>query len=141
VALTSFTYPRLAAMLRSSWVLYATGSALLIGIAGLTWLQLVRFVLLPVVTVGSSVLFVFFGVVIGLQLAISKDQAFIRNAFAKYVPETVVNELLAHPEQLQLGGKSVYCRFSFPTWRASPPLRKACRRQNWSACSTNISQK
>jgi adenylate cyclase len=38
-------------------------------------------------------------------VAIAKDQAFIRNAFAKYVSEKVVNELLQRPELLQLGGE------------------------------------
>ena len=95
----------LAALPRTSWMLYVTGGVLLAGIIGLTWLELTRFVLFPIVTVGGSVLFVFFGLVIGLQVAISKDQAFIRNAFSKYVPEKVVNELLAHPGLLQLGGE------------------------------------
>jgi adenylate cyclase len=48
---------------------------------------------------------VFFGLVIGLQIAVFKDQVFIRTAFSKYVPEEVVNELLSHPEHLQLGGE------------------------------------
>lgn len=52
---------------------------------------------------GSSFLLIFVGLVIELQIAISRDQAFIRKAFSKYVPEKVINELLAHPELLKLG--------------------------------------
>jgi len=77
----------------------------LASIIGLTWIQFTRFSLFPIVTAGSSFLLIFFGLVMGLQVAISRDQAFIRNAFSKYVPETVVNELLLHPELLKLGGE------------------------------------
>ncbi|RMF86151.1 MAG: adenylate/guanylate cyclase domain-containing protein [Nitrospinota bacterium] len=94
-----------AALPRPSWILYATGGAGFISIIVFTWVQFTRFSLFPVVTVGGSFLFLFFGLVVGLQIAVSREQAFIRNAFAKYVPETVVNELLMHPELLQLGGE------------------------------------
>jgi adenylate cyclase len=95
----------LSAFPKPLWVLYTVGIGILIALVGGTWFQLVHFSLFPIVTVGGSFLFIFFGLVIGLQLAIYKDQAFIRNAFSKYVPEKVVNELLTHPELLKLGGE------------------------------------
>jgi adenylate cyclase len=95
----------LAALPRSSWVLYLTGGVVLLGLVGLTWLQVINFRLFPVVTVGGSLSLLGIGLIIGLQVVTSKDQAFIRGAFAKYVPETVVNELLVHPELLQLQGE------------------------------------
>jgi adenylate cyclase len=95
----------LSALLRPAWILYATGGVILIGLIALTWFQFTNFILFPIVTAGGSFLSVFLGLLIGLQVAISKDQAFIHNAFAKYVPEKVVNELLAHPELLRLGGE------------------------------------
>jgi adenylate cyclase len=95
----------LSALPRSAWILYVTGGVIFLGIIWLTWQQFIHFSLFPIVTVEGSFLFVFFGLVIGLQVAISKDQAFIRNAFSKYVPEKVVNELLVHPELLKLGGE------------------------------------
>lgn len=95
----------LAALLRASGVLYITGGILLLGILGFVWLQCTQFILLPIFTIGSSVTFLFFGLVIGLEVAIAKDQTFIRNAFSKYVPEKVVNQLLAHPGLLKLGGE------------------------------------
>jgi len=92
-----------------SWVLYATGSAILIGLIGLTWLQFLRCILFPFVTVGGSVLVIFGGLAIGLQVAIAKQkakqQAYIRDAFTRYVPVKVVEELIAHPERLTLGGE------------------------------------
>jgi adenylate cyclase len=95
----------LSALPRSSWILYVTGGTIFFGILGLTWFEFVNFALFPIATVEASSLCIFFGLIIGLEIAISKDQAFIRNAFSKYVPEKVVNELLVHPELLKLGGE------------------------------------
>jgi adenylate cyclase len=95
----------LAAMVQSSMVLYATGAIIFAGLLVLTGLEWVHFTLFPLVSVLNSFLVIFFGTVVGLEVAITKDQAFIRNAFAKYVSEKVVNELLQHPELLHLGGE------------------------------------
>ena len=77
----------LSALSRSSWVLYITGGIVAISVVGLAWQQIISFVLFPVFAVGSSMVVIFFGLVIGLHVASTKDQAFIRDAFAKYVPE------------------------------------------------------
>jgi len=95
----------LAAMVQSSMVLYATGAVIFVGLLVLTGIEWVHFTLFPLVSVLNSFLVIFFGIVIGLEVAIAKDQAFIRNTFAKYVSEKVVNELLQHPELLHLGGE------------------------------------
>ena len=95
----------LAALPRAAWILYAVGALMLVGIWLLTWQQFITFHLTPIFTLTISFLWIFFGLVIGLQLAIAQERTFVRNAFAKYVPEKVVNELLAHPERLHLGGK------------------------------------
>jgi len=95
----------LAAMAQPSMVLYATGAIIFVGLLVLTGLELMHFTLFPLVSVLTSFLVIFFGIVIGLEVAIAKDQAFIRNTFAKYVSEKVVNELLQHPELLHLGGE------------------------------------
>jgi adenylate cyclase len=94
-----------AAMAQSSIVLYVTGAVLFVGLLALTGIELVHYTLLPLASVLTSVLVIFFGIVIALEVAITKDQAFIRNTFAKYVSEKVVNELLQHPELLHLGGE------------------------------------
>ncbi len=95
----------LAALPRSSWILYATGGLIVVGIFTLTGWQFTHFYRVPVLTITLSFMWIFFGLVIGLQIAIAKDRTFIRQAFAKYVPEKVVSELLAQPERLQLGGE------------------------------------
>lgn len=93
-----------SALPRSSWILYGTGGFILAGTIGLTWLQFVHFSLFPVVTVVVSFLFIFFGLIAGMEVAVSRERAFIKNAFSRYVPEGVVNQLLANPELLHLGG-------------------------------------
>ncbi len=36
---------------------------------------------------------------------VAKDRAFIKNTFARYVPGSVVNTLLADPDMIKLGGE------------------------------------
>ena len=95
----------LAATAQSSMVLYSMGAIIFVGLLVLTGIEWVHFTLFPLVSVLNSFLVIFFGIVIGLEVAITKDQAFIRNTFAKYVSEKVVNELLQHPESIHLGGE------------------------------------
>ncbi|MFQ5627413.1 MAG: CHASE2 domain-containing protein [bacterium] len=95
----------IAAGFKRNSILYSVGVAFFASILFLSWYEMAHFSLFPLMTVGRSCAVIFVGLVIGLQVAISRDQLFIRNAFSKYVPERIVNELLAHPEQLQLGGE------------------------------------
>jgi adenylate cyclase len=95
----------LAALFHATVVLYVTGGLLVLGLLWLTWMQCRHFTLLPIVTVLSGLLYNFLGLVIGSEVLRARDQAFIRNTFAKYVSPQVVNELLQHPELLQLGGQ------------------------------------
>ncbi|MBF0233486.1 MAG: CHASE2 domain-containing protein [Desulfamplus sp.] len=94
-----------ASITRSSWFLYGTGIFIIIAVAVLTWFEFVSFHLFPVVTVSSVLLLVFFAFIATLETSGSKERAFIRNTFARYVPETVVNTLLAHPDMVTLGGE------------------------------------
>ncbi|HIJ55138.1 MAG TPA: CHASE2 domain-containing protein, partial [Deltaproteobacteria bacterium] len=87
-----------AALPKSSWFLYIGGLVGFLGIFGLTWWQMLHFRLLPVVTVGGSAIFILFILIAGLQIAVSRDRAFIKNAFSRYISEKVVDELMAKPE-------------------------------------------
>jgi adenylate cyclase len=58
-----------------------------------------------VVSVGASGLFVFFVLVTSLEVAVGRERSFIKGAFARYVPEKVVDTLLGTPEMLKLGGE------------------------------------
>jgi adenylate cyclase len=94
-----------SALPRSSWFLYVSGVIILLGLIGLTWFQFIHFHLFPIVTVGASFLFIFFALVIGIEILVSKEKTFIKNAFSRYVPEKVVKHLLDNPEMLKLGGE------------------------------------
>lgn len=95
----------LAAIPRSAWPLYFIGAAALIGFPALTWIEITRFTLFPVVTVMFSVFFIFFGLIVALKTIAVKERAFIKGAFAKYLPTEVVDRLLKEPEWLKLGGE------------------------------------
>jgi len=94
-----------ASCLKSSWWIYLSGPSILAGLVWLTWWEFVHFRLFPLATVGSVAFLNFFGLVAVLEIASSGERAFIRNTFARYVPEKVVRELLARPEALRLGGE------------------------------------
>lgn len=92
-------------IIRSSWFLYVTGTVIVIVIPFLTWFEFIGLRIFPVVTVLSTFLLIFFSFIVTLETSGSKERAFIRNTFARYVPEKVVNTLLAHPEMVSLGGE------------------------------------
>ena len=93
-----------AALLKSPWFLYSTGGLILVAILALTRQQMLQFTLVPVATIGGSFLAIFAGLASGLHVAVSREQRFIRTTFARFLPEPVIRELLAHPEKLKLGG-------------------------------------
>ncbi len=95
----------IAAAFRASWPLYLVGVLVYLGTVYLTWYELNQLVLVPVFSLMLGLTIVLVTLVVGLQVATTRDQAFIRGAFARYLPETVVNELLAQPDRLQLGGE------------------------------------
>jgi len=94
-----------ASLFRASWVLYATGLLVLGGLGVLTWTEQIHFRLFPLAATGGSVLVIGFGLVAGLEWAVSRQRSFIKGAFSKYVPKEVVHQLLLHPERLSLGGE------------------------------------
>ena len=94
-----------ASLAKSSWFLYSTGIVIICVIFTLTWHEFVCFRLFPVTTVLTISLVIFFSLIITLETAASKDRSFIKNTFARYVPETVVNTLLANPDMIKLGGE------------------------------------
>ncbi|MBF0203634.1 MAG: CHASE2 domain-containing protein [Desulfamplus sp.] len=94
-----------ASLLRSSWVLYVTGSIIIMAVPFFTWTEFISFQLFPVVTVTSLLLLIFFSFIATLETSGSKERAFIRDTFARYVPEKVVSTLLAQPEMVTLGGE------------------------------------
>jgi adenylate cyclase len=94
-----------SALPKSSWPLYGAGAVILSGLVGLTVFHFIHFHLFPIATTGLAFLFIFVTLVIGLEVAVSRERAFIKNTFSRYMPEKVVNHLLDRPELLKLGGE------------------------------------
>lgn len=95
-----------SSFLRSSWILYITTAAILCTIILHTWFQFIHFTLFPIATVVGSTFFIASGLIITMEILISKDRNHIKTIFARYVPEKVVNHLLLHPDLLNLGGET-----------------------------------
>ena len=94
-----------ATLFRSSLPLYLTGIIAIVGFPALTWIEFVQFMLFPIVSVMLSIFFVFFWLMIALKTVVVRERAFIKGAFAKYLPTEVVDRLLEEPERLKLGGE------------------------------------
>jgi class 3 adenylate cyclase len=96
----------LSALFRHSWPLYSTGIGFFFGIIFFTWLQFIKFQLFPVITVLGSIIFIIFGLIVSIEFMTSRDKAYIRSIFVRYVPEKIVTRLLATPELIKLGGET-----------------------------------
>jgi len=95
----------LSAFSKSSWPLYIIGVLFFTALIGLTWECFIHFHLFPIITTGASLLFLFIILIVGIEVTVSKERAFIKNTFSRYVPEKVVAHLLAAPKLLELGGE------------------------------------
>lgn len=94
-----------AALIDADAVLYLTGGISLLGLGALGWAAMQSFMLVPVVTLGACSLIIFVSLIATVQIVSTREQAFIRNAFSRYVPERVIDDLLAKPGLLKLGGE------------------------------------
>lgn len=101
----------LRAPIRSSALVSAL---LLVGLVGGAWLAFVQaHLLLDAANPALAVLFSF-GLASGVRHRLSeREQRWIREAFSRYVSPNRVAHLMAHPEQLVLGGKRQTCSFVF----------------------------
>ncbi|CAI2718824.1 adenylate/guanylate cyclase domain-containing protein [Nitrospina watsonii] len=94
-----------AACFRQLWIYYLVGFGGLAGLGALAWWQFTHDSLFPVTSATAAYLVVFVGLVVGLQVSLSRHGAFIRTAFSRYVPVQVVEQLLENPDLLRLGGE------------------------------------
>ncbi|MBF0202390.1 MAG: adenylate/guanylate cyclase domain-containing protein [Desulfamplus sp.] len=94
-----------SACLGPAYPLYAVG-ILSMGIPLLlAWTEMIQFRLFPVTTVLAGAILTF-GAVLGFrEISASRESAFIRTVFGRYVPEKVVRVLLNKPEMVVLGGE------------------------------------
>ncbi len=94
-----------SAITRSAIPMYLAGIFIVSAFIAFGYHEMINFTLFPVVTAAGSLFLIFVGTIIIQQIIVSKDQAFIKNAFSKYVPQKVVDQLLDNPELLKLGGE------------------------------------
>ena len=93
------------ACLRKNYFLYVSAAVLLIYFWEFTFHQFLELKLFPITTFIGIILFIFFCLLFGILFITIREQSFIRNAFSKYVPVKVVEQILANPEILALGGE------------------------------------
>ncbi len=94
-----------SALFRSSRFLYSAGFLILTGLLLLTWTECTHFRFFPIGTALLFSLVMFFALVAALEMSGAQERSFIRNTFARYLPEAVVSKLLANPEAFTLGGE------------------------------------
>lgn len=92
-------------LFRSASSFYSTLLVLILLEIIISYLAIREFIVFPLISILGSTLFISFGILISNQIFISKDRAFIKNAFSKYVSPNVVNELISNPSLLRLGGE------------------------------------
>ena len=85
--------------------LYFAALLVIAGLVFFSFYELSAFRLYPLVTSAGAVFILTIGMVLSLNFIISKDQAFIKSAFSKYVSTSVVDQLLENPHMLKLGGE------------------------------------
>ncbi|MBN2424650.1 MAG: adenylate/guanylate cyclase domain-containing protein [Calditrichaceae bacterium] len=69
------------------------------------WIQIIN----PILTIFLTFTFVY----IYRYITEEKDKRFIRTTFSHFVTKSVVDELLAHPEKIKLGGEKKVCTVLF----------------------------
>ena len=95
----------LFSVFRRNTPLYISALLIIGGLILFSFYEMKSFQLFPLVTSAGAVLVLTIGMILSLNVIISKDQAFIKSAFSKYVPTNVVDQLLENPGMLKLGGE------------------------------------
>lgn len=84
---------------------YATAVFLILFTLWWTWDQMIQFNLFPVFSVGGGVGVLSVILVVTKNVLGGKDRRFVQEAFSRYVPSKVVDQIMDRPEILKLGGE------------------------------------
>jgi adenylate cyclase len=90
---------------RRSYFLYISTVVIMAGLVVFSFYEIKNFQLFPLITSAGSIFILSLGMILSLNVIITKDQAFIKNAFSKYVPVSIVDQMLNNPGLLKLGGE------------------------------------
>ena len=85
--------------------LYSAGLGIIAGLIIFSFYEMRIFHLFPLITSSGAIIILTIGMILSLNVIITKDQAFIKSAFSKYVSTNVVEQLLDNPGMLKLGGE------------------------------------
>lgn len=111
-----------SALPKNSIYLYGAGFIVLLGVIGFTWHQIINFSLFPAISVLTGSLFIFVGLVTGIQLLAAREKAFIHKAFSKYLSPVLVQGLLDKPRLLRSGGEERFMTVFFADMEGFTPL-------------------
>ena len=103
IALTFFLL--ISALFNEIKCLYFFGILTLASIPYWGWHQLGNNIFFPTVSSAGAIALVFSGLVVCIQVFTIKERAFIKDAFSKYIPQKVVQQILKNPGVLKLGGE------------------------------------
>jgi adenylate cyclase len=94
-----------SALPKKDMIYYVTSFAVFCFILWWPWQQITTSFLFPVASVGGSLIVLFAGLLATKHILGGKDKRFIQQAFSRYVPSKVVNQIIAYPDSLKLGGE------------------------------------
>lgn len=95
----------LSALPKKDMIYYVTSFVVFAFIVWWPWEQITNRFLFPVASVGGSLIVLFAGLLATKHILGGKDKRFIQQAFSRYVPSKVVNQIIAYPDSLKLGGE------------------------------------
>ena len=104
----------LVALAAPAWWATGVAAVVLSGLLGGAWYAFTVESLLLDATNPALAIIVSFGLASGMHHLLSeREQRWVREAFSRYVSPNRVAHLVAHPEDLQLGGQRQVCSFVF----------------------------
>jgi adenylate cyclase len=104
----------LVALAAPAWWSTLAAASVLTALIGGAWYAFVHERLLLDAANPALAIILSFGMASGLHHIVSeREQRWVRQAFSRYVSPNRVAHLVAHPEQLQLGGQRQICSFVF----------------------------
>lgn len=95
----------LSMLIKTNLLFYIASPSIMILLFYYALIEFYKFELVPLATLEIFVLAYIIGALWNLQILTSKDQFFIKNAFSKYVPAKVVDDLIDNPKLLKFGGE------------------------------------
>jgi adenylate cyclase len=95
----------LSALPKNDMIYYVSSFTVFCFIVWWPWQQITNKLMFPIASIGGSLIVLFAGLLAIKHVLGGKDKRFIQQAFSRYVPSKVVNQIIAYPDSLKLGGE------------------------------------